>query len=47
MAERQQETGNRVTGASAGGFPHNWSDTGICPARKGADVGQVSLWSNG
>ena len=22
----------------------NWSDTGWCPARKGADVGQVSLW---
>ncbi len=23
---------------------HNWPDTGRCPARKGADVGQVSLW---
>ena len=35
--------GNRVTGISAGWFPHNWSDTGGCPARKGADVGRVSL----
>jgi len=29
--------------SSAGGFPHNWSDTGFARARKGADVGQVSL----
>jgi hypothetical protein len=41
--KRQQETGNRVTGTSAGWFPHNWSDMGGCPARKGADVGRVSL----
>src|SRR3954451_16973398 len=27
--------------------PDNWSDTGGCPARKGADVGQVSLWRPG
>src|SRR5262245_15175307 len=40
---RRQETGNRVAGTSAGWIPHNWSDTGGCPARKGADVGQVSL----
>jgi hypothetical protein len=24
-------------------FPLNWSDTGGCPARKGADLGQVGL----
>jgi len=40
-AERQQETGDRRTGTSAGWSAHNWSDTGGCPARKGADVGQV------
>jgi Pyridoxamine 5'-phosphate oxidase len=34
---------NRDTGSSAGGFPRNWSDTGFARARKGADVGQVSL----
>ena len=32
-----------ATGTSAGWIPHNWSDTGGCPARKGADVGRVSL----
>src|SRR5882762_8948282 len=25
--------------------PHNWPDTGVCPARKGADADQVSHWS--
>jgi hypothetical protein len=43
VAERQQETAGSVTGASAGWPAHNWPDTGWCPARKGADVGQVSL----
>ena len=43
VAERQQETGVRWTGSSAGWTSHNWPDTGGCPARKGADVGQVSL----
>ena len=43
VAERRQETGGRVPGTSARGLPGNWPDTGGCPARKGADVGQVSL----
>ena len=45
-ADSRKAAGNRgrVTGTSAGWSPHNWSDTGGCPARKGADVGQVSLW---
>ena len=38
-----RKPGNRVAGPSAGWIPHNWSDTGGCPARKGADVGLVSL----
>ena len=42
-AERRQETGNPCIGPSAEWLPHNWSDTGGCPARKGADVGLVSL----
>ena len=41
--ERRQETGNPCIGPSAEWLPHNWSDTGGCPARKGADVGLVSL----
>ena len=39
---RRQETGNPCIGPSAKWLPHNWSDTGVSPARKGADVGQVS-----
>ena len=39
-----RKPGNCVTGASAGWFPHNSSGVpGGCPARKGADVGRVSL----
>jgi hypothetical protein len=42
VAERQQETGRNA--AAFNGLPHNWPDTGdVCPARKGADVDQVSL----
>ena len=38
-----RKPGKCVTGTSAGWIPHNWSDTGGCPARKGADVGRVRL----
>ena len=44
-ADGRKATGNREPriGPSAEWLPHNWSDTGGCPARKGADVGLVSL----
>jgi hypothetical protein len=42
-AERQQETRTRQT-LTSNGVLDNWPDTGRgCPARKGADVDQVSL----
>src|SRR5207244_4486094 len=40
QAERPQETGAPGLPPSAAAS-HNWPDTGICPARKGADVDQV------
>ena len=36
-AERRQETG-ALRPAPPPAAPHNWPDTGSCPARKGADV---------
>lgn len=41
VAERQQETGTTGLLLPAA-VPHNWPDTGVCLARKGADVDQVS-----
>jgi hypothetical protein len=41
-AERQQETGTSWL-APPPVVSHNWPDTSGCSARKGADVGQVSL----
>ena len=43
VAERQQETDAVMPSPPAVG-PDNWPDTGYARARKGADVGQVSLW---
>jgi hypothetical protein len=41
-AERQQET-EADEPLTSSGAPDNWPDTGrMCPARKGADVDQVS-----
>lgn len=42
-AGSRKATGNRDDGPlSPAAVSHNWPDTGSCPARKGADVDQVS-----
>lgn len=40
-AERQRESGGRRAFAPVCS-PYNRPDTGVCPARKGADVSRVS-----
>jgi hypothetical protein len=47
VAERRQESGDSVTGSSAGGLPYNWPDTGPgARTRQGADVGRWAYEDN-
>jgi hypothetical protein len=47
VAERRQESGDSVTGSSAGGLPYNWPDTGPgARTRQGADVGRWAYDDN-
>lgn len=42
-AGSRKATGNGTVSRAFSGGADNWPDTGVCPARKGADVDQVSL----